>query len=718
MSRRFDLECKGVVLSMDEKYGLSITDSKPLPLRMPAPPSNQRDARRQLGSFLRNGRMESRYSQEHHGRISDILQTYPALATTLFGNRRHDRALPFHHVVGAKGVALSLLQTLLRQHPQAIYEFGGQGGLLPLHYACHACADATVIQWLIEQNPQAVTTPCQSNKERLPLHYAVTKYNTSLETLSLLVQACPDKTACWTTQDNRGFSVLNLAVLESCKPSMVEHLVRLLPSTTETPLDLHLKLSSSGDVYKVNSSVLESSLTMVLPHVTRVTWDLSNSFWRNSNSNSNNQHNFVIIQCLQNWYLYPSSCDDDTSLSYCAKRRKRASLRVITPKTTNDNQPWDTVVSLLSPPAGKPILRHLQLGPSHDVGHHLLDASNLWQMCLPLQLETMELQEVTFNCQSLANLLGTLTTTWGRNQQESKPLRGLKLTLAQLEDQIGMPDARWDLNRISALNNGMNNPWRHSQLERLSLWNCLILEHHILRRLLLEISHMPRLTQLEVVFRSHVHPTSASFETEEEEELYWQRYSARSEPMFHEIDNANVTPEIVTILRQGRLQALTLEGPSVDVEALADVLLPVLPPRNDNNDAVQHSSLQKLWIPSSLDENLPNLKAFSNLLANNFAIDSVVIPKEKPHGGDVRPNDEELRRLEQKIVYFAALNRSGRAQIVDGGRHPSMADFVKRLASIGVDDVCIHSDTCHPGNVEVYQILYGVLRFAPGLWSS
>jgi hypothetical protein len=219
-----------------------------------------------------------------------------------------------------------------------------------------------------------------------------------------------------------------------------------------------------------------------------------------------------------------------------------------------------------------------------------------------------------------------------------------------------------------------------------------------------------------------VHP--ASFDSDEEEALYFSQYTARSQPMYCEIEGSNITQEIVAILQHGRLRALTVEGPCVDAEPICEVLSSRATSSVDTSDVSGSHPLQELCIASSLDS-VTKLNAFAKLFPGNLSLQFVGL--DAPSG----TVDAQHDKTAKQIIYHAALNRYGRQQLVEGW-HLSLSVFTELLASAEMvevyrsppEDQTSESPAATPRQhlphmvVDVFQIQYGLLRFAPGLWSS
>jgi len=103
--------------------------------------------------------------------------------------KSHD-ILPLHLVLRSSTTRLlETIRLLLEAGPDAVRKPDSRG-LLPLHYACERGGTHDVIQFLIEQWPLSLSTKTKDGN--LPLHFALlNNKKLSLETIQLLVQACP-----------------------------------------------------------------------------------------------------------------------------------------------------------------------------------------------------------------------------------------------------------------------------------------------------------------------------------------------------------------------------------------------------------------------------------------------------------------------------------------------------------------------------------------------
>ena len=632
MSVRSDLEAKGIALTVDMKLQLSIIDCKPL-WKTSTFPSTQTDAKKLLNNLLGYRRMESKYSKEHHEIVLKLLHTFPQLACHKFGQRRRlaIRACPFFHMVGAKGVSIESLQAMYDLNKEAIEEEAKYEGYYPLHYACESCASRDVIEFLLQNYRPAIFSQCQPSG-KLPIHYALSMYRTSLETIQLLVEQYPESLT--TREHEASFSPLDCACNNSCNPALVGRLVGLsYPQDLE---EVRIGIEGYVDILRVSPELMRKCLAIVVPRVKRVMWAIDG--WKEEHMleifHLMRQH-CVNVQItlygshIQKYFLFWNEMQNLFTESTILQR-VHISNESATRGTRNQGENISTKTTQMA------CLNSL------NSFHPYLEA---------LALEGFSFPNDSLPYSSLSNV-------------HVKEFRLITCTIDSYDATL----------------------WRRSRVESVVIEKCFIDGNHLMKILNL-LALMPMLKALTLI-------------------------SGGGEDME---PGLNVTEPIVKILKRYKLETLTVTGYEVTIDPIYQVL-----------------KGQKIASQSRLERSAPTEHHQQECHIHNRRTSQLrecnILPalhgeEQKKNFSQLFPDNLTLKKVRQDraacksskhgttIAYYTVLNRFQRGRMAEGS-HLSTSDLVEILQSVK----CSLTDA--RDGMEVHQILYGLLRFAPGMWSS
>jgi ankyrin repeat protein len=133
-----------------------------------------------------------------------------------------DGLLPLHFPC-VNSAPLNVVQFLVEQWPEAVKVAEDEYGLLPLHLACANAASLEVVQFLVEQSPEG--TQATAMKGRLPLHVAC-RNKAPLDVIQFLVEQWPDAVK---TADANGRLPLHFACRNKAPLDVVQFLVAQWP---------------------------------------------------------------------------------------------------------------------------------------------------------------------------------------------------------------------------------------------------------------------------------------------------------------------------------------------------------------------------------------------------------------------------------------------------------------------------------------------------------
>jgi hypothetical protein len=126
-------------------------------------------------------------------RLMRRVETHPHVAFVKFSGRDSlSKGNSVLHEVCKNNPTVDIIETLIDANESAI-TLKGNGGSLPLHYACATGASTEVIQYLVSNYPEAVSTT-EDNERALPLHFAC-KIGVSEDAFMLLLTHYPQGAA-------------------------------------------------------------------------------------------------------------------------------------------------------------------------------------------------------------------------------------------------------------------------------------------------------------------------------------------------------------------------------------------------------------------------------------------------------------------------------------------------------------------------------------------
>ncbi|CAB9520362.1 expressed unknown protein [Seminavis robusta] len=663
MSRRDDLEAKGIVPSAyDEDYINRQEDTIYQQELVPALPDvdstlpeTVEEARAELDSTLLSIRLSTTSGAIRHGRVLNILQKHPSLATEKFGFYPH-RGYPLHLMAGAyPSATVDILEGLYALDRRGIYREGESlRGNHPLICACEVGAKPEILQFFLSKDPELASLRKGTSKH-VALHRAVRRFRTSMDSLKDLIDAYPEALAL---QDENGMTPIDHAFNFSCNPETLQYLLEQCPEQSNQLL-IGGSTCALVDIFRADLSILETSLSLAIPQMERVDCRL----------------------------FYDDECYNH-SRSVLRHLQKSTNLRDIRLRLDGD--------CFFTDPSIVPIvhglmnhhnsqLRELAIsldfengrrGP-YEIGGGIELCDALWEVAAE-KLERLELESFSFQ-DSGASLAGLLLCT----TSPTSTLRELQLNLVRVSTEERVARRR----EYRSADWKMLGAWRRCRLEKLSLVNChMDVSRSFLVAFLEETVHMPALKDFELRFDA--------FPQEYTTEDIDNRHNYDTEPPFDGMWHMDLTEPIFQLLSRGRLEALTIRGPLVRL----DRLLPLLTPNYDGPGVVP---LRKLRLTEDMCKEpvpLESIKALVQLMAFNDTLTDVLV------------RDESYRLFSRYIRYTSCLNRYGRSHFAIGSTRATVAKGLEILAHVP-KEVQIQDAV-----FQRHQIVFGVLKHAPLSW--
>jgi len=612
---------------------------------------------------------------EQRGRALEILESRPQLAKHKMG--RFDLAFPFHAIVADPGVPLEMIQKVYAMNPRAIKDVSET---LPLHEACCNGAAHDVIQFLLNEYPEAAAIKTNTRDGGLlPIHEAVRRINTSLETLQALIDAFPD---CMSVKDDgNGYTVCDHAFNDSCNPAMLNFILEKQHKMPKM-LKVNTKKHVITDIFRANqpTSVLQNCLKIALPFFEHV--QVGGLFKHEEYGD----RYMTLLQELCNHYpLRLDILHLHGEAAFLDEHNVFGAIQNI----LNSNLCLEELVLGLDFDKGT-------RGP-YDLGEDAYALCNdLFESCVR-SLHRLTLKGFSFldDGETLGNLLRP-TEEYAAIIPGNK-LKDLTLELVRM-DRAGALEpepSNWK----------MQGAWRQCRLEKLSFVNCHMTEETLLS-LLEELAHMPLLRDLELIFKSHV-PLGFTVSAEhndpetiyavgEAEWNYWaSEWNEDENPVFDDIESLNITEPILQILRQGRLVALAVKGPIVDIETFCAALSSSSPSAatTTTSGSVLISPIQKYHVPSSLNSE-SKLAILADFTRRYGTPTNILLPDEMP--------------------IETGWNAFGRALLAEGCTKANIGTLLDILESMeGHPDSNSDSAPMVSDNVTG---MYNLLRMAPSVW--
>jgi hypothetical protein len=744
-----------------------------IPARRRRPVSDEeKEASRKLASLL-----ERKCEHRYHQRVVDILQAYPALANKEFhidhatSSRQPISALPFFHMVAAKGVTEEILETVYDLNPQAIAtpvqrNWSDMGGL-PLHHACRHGASAETLMFLIQKYPEALWTKVDEDApyggEDLPIHLALSGGEISVASIDILAKRCPP--SLHVKEEKHGYTPLELALSNGYRPEIISCLIQNLGPELN---DLQFRCSSHRYMHPETQQLLESILKcQVQKSVLEVDTAVPSLLKSVSQSASIIHLDLALPLTLMHdedshiWHEIAQILCKNTVLRELCLRTKFGNR---SRRNFNDYYSLFDVIlhnGLLKAEASNLQCFELESFVFLDNGMTLqfllrmtvpgayplqFDVSPMSSICLSDSEEIFLLKKKRRRGRGGKSRRRRRNKKKQRNKKKrsNRRRRNKKMTKKREEKEeeeeeekvegheIAPPapaskivELKLKLVRLHEFGRGDRTiispwaafgSWRESLLERVTLHNCHLNDND-LSALLEEFSYMPVLKELHLIFRPDVEPdvVEDDGEIEARPTESWPDYFLDNDydpdlhPFFEDIATMNITEALVKILENGRLEALTVLGPVVGND---------LTPLRMHGPIVDMEAICKAMIQNECLEGAVPLRRYSiPSCINDEAKEALLLgPLEEQRITQLQrvefPVSDSMSPQREKIEYYVGWNRFGRDMVARQASATDVSALLEHLGTVSdFDPSQLRLQTKH-------QIQFQLLLETSGVWTS